>query len=242
MAITLNKKVISAPTIQGTIRDRGNISGRFTVAEAEDLSLKLRSGSLPTQVTIIEERTVGPSLGRDSIRKGLTAGLAGFFGILLFMTVYYRASGLNAVAALALNVLLIFGTLGALPFLFGGGTGFRATLTLPGIAGLILTVGMAVDSNVLVFERIREELRLGKTVRSAVDQGFSKAFLTILDCHVTTVISALFLGMYGTGPVRGFAVTLLVGLVWSMFTAVFVSRQLFELVLIRKKSSATLSI
>lgn len=246
MAIVLGgtekKEVLSAPVINGVIRDQGIINGGFSVTQAEDLALKLRSGAIPTKVRIIEERTVGPSLGRDSIRSGLIAGSAGFAGVLLFMVVYYRLSGVNAVVALALNVLLVFGALGALPFLFSGVSNLRATLTLPGIAGLILTVGMAVDANVLIFERIREELRLGKTVRSAVDQGFGKAFMTIIDCNVTTVVAAVFLGMYGTGPVRGFAVTLVIGLAASMFTAVFVSRQLFELVLSRKSRVDTLSI
>ena len=246
MAIVLgdatSKEVLSAPTIEGVIRDQGIIQGGgFTIDTAKDLAIKLRSGAIPTEVTILEERTVGPSLGRDSIRAGLAAGFAGFVGVMLFMLFYYRLSGVNAVIALALNVLLVFGALGALPFLFSA-AGVRATLTLPGIAGLILVIGMAVDSNVLIFERIREELRLGKTVRSAVDQGFGKAFTTILDCNVTTVIAAVFLSVYGTGPVRGFAVTLIIGLVASMFTAVFVSRQLFELVLLRIRPDQTLSI
>ena len=246
MAIVLgdatNKEVLSAPTIQGVIRDVGIIQGGgFTIQTADDLSIKLRSGAIPTEVTILEERTVGPSLGRDSIRSGLAAGSAGFLGVMLFMLLYYRMSGVNAVIALALNVLLVFGALGALPFLFSA-AGIRATLTLPGIAGLILVVGMAVDSNVLIFERIREELQLGKTVRSAVDQGFGKALTTILDCNITTVIAAVFLSVYGTGPVRGFAVTLIVGLIASMFTAVFVSRQLFELVLLRIRPDQSLSI
>jgi preprotein translocase subunit SecD len=247
MAIVLggveSKEVVSAPVIRDVIRDQGIISGGFsTVQEAEDLALKLRSGAIPTEVQIIEERTVGPSLGQDSIRAGLIAGVAGFIGVMLFMVAYYRAAGINAVVALGLNVLLVLGALGALPFLFSGVSNLRATLTLPGIAGLILTVGMAVDTNVLIFERVREELRLGKTVRAAVDQGFSKAFMTILDCHVTTIVSAVFLGLYGTGPVRGFAVTLIIGLVASMFTGVFVSRQLFELVLSRTPRAESLSI
>jgi len=245
MAILLggptDKRVITAPVIEGVIRDQGIIRGGFDVTEAEDLALKLRSGSIPTDVHIIEERTVGPSLGRDSIRAGLTSGLAGFLGVMLFMLVYYRRAGINAVVALLLNIVLVFGALGALPFLFGA-SGVRATLTLPGIAGLILVIGMAVDSNVLVFERIREELSLGKTVRSAVEQGFAKAFATIFDTHVTTTVAALFLGFYGTGPVRGFAVTLIIGLIASMFTAVFVSRQLFEVVLHRHPTAETLSI
>ena len=242
MAILLDGKVISAPVIKGNIRDSGVIEGGFSITSAEDLALSLRSGALPTKVSIIEERTVGPSLGMDSIKAGLWASGVGFAGVLLFMVAYYRLSGVNAVTALILNMILIFGTLGALPFLFSGVTTLRATLTLPGIAGLILTMGLAVDANVLIFERIREELKLGKTVRSAVDQGFGKAFRTILDCNTTTVIAAFFLAMYGTGPVRGFAVTLIIGLAASMFTAVFVSRQLFELVLSRKARVESLSI
>jgi preprotein translocase subunit SecD len=239
MAIVLGsptkKEVISAPVIQGVIRDQGIIQGGFDINSAEDLALKLRSGAMPTDISIIEERTVGPSLGRDSIRAGLTAGLAGFAGGMLFMLIYYRRAGSNAVVALTLNVLLVFGILGALPFLFSG---VQATLTLPGIAGLILVVGMAVDSNVLIFERIREELRVGKTVRSAVEQGFGKALSTILDCNVTTLVAAFFLFCYGTGPIKGFAVTLTIGLLSSLFTAVFVSRQLFELVLTRRGRAA----
>lgn len=242
MAIVVEDHVISVPRINGVIRDSGVIEGGFTVQSAEDLALKLKSGANPAKITIIEERTVGPSLGRDSIRRGLTAGLIGFAAVLVFMVVYYRLSGVNAVVALSLNVVLVFGVLGALPILFGGVSDVRATLTLPGIAGLILTVGMAVDANVLIFERIREELRLGKTVRSAVEQGFGKAFTTILDCNVTTVVAAVFLAMYGTGPVRGFAVTLVIGLAASMFTAIYVSRQLFELVLSRKQRTESLSI
>jgi preprotein translocase subunit SecD len=236
MAIVLgsvkDKQVISAPVIKSTIRDSGYIEGGFTVESAEDLALKLRSGAIPTDVTIIEEQTVGPSLGRDSIRSGVLASIVGFLAVMVFMLVYYRLSGLNAVLALALNVLILLGAMGY----------FGAALTLPGIAGLILTVGMAVDSNVLIFERIREELRLGKTVRSAVDQGFSRAFLTIVDCHVTTLVSSFFLFTYGTGPVRGFAVTLIIGLLASMFTAVFVSRVIFEMVLGQGRKVESLSI
>ncbi len=201
--------------------------------------LNLRSGAIPAKISIEEEWAVGPSLGRDSIRAGVSAMLASFVGVMLFMLVYYRLSGINAVVALALNILLVFGILAALPWLFSGA---RATLTLPGIAGLILTVGMAVDSNVLIFERIREELAQGKTVRSAVEQGFGKAFSTILDCNVTTLVAAFFLFSYGTGPVKGFAVTLTIGLLASMFTAVFVSRQLFELVLRSRRHAESLSI
>jgi len=236
MAIVLGsakgKVVISAPVINDVISDRGQISGRFDVKSAEDLALKLRSGAIPTAVTIIEERTVGPSLGKDSIRAGVFASLLGFVGVALFMLVYYRLSGVNAVIALLMNVVLV---LGAMAY-------FGSTLTLPGIAGLILTVGMAVDSNVLIFERIREELRLGKAVRTAIDQGFSRAFGTIVDTHVTTIVSAFFLFTYGTGPVRGFAVTLVIGLLFSMFTAVFVSRVIYDLVLGDRRNVQSLSI
>jgi preprotein translocase subunit SecD len=236
MAIVLGsskgKVVISAPVINDVIGDRGQIAGRFDVKSAEDLALKLRSGAIPTAVTIIEERTIGPSLGRDSIRAGVFASLLGFVGVALFMLIYYRLSGVNAVIALLMNVVLV---LGAMAY-------FGSTLTLPGIAGLILTVGMAVDSNVLIFERIREELRLGKAVRTAIDQGFSRAFGTIVDTHVTTIVSAFFLFTYGTGPVRGFAVTLVIGLGFSMFTAVFVSRVIYDLVLGDRRNVQSLSI
>ena len=232
MAIVLDGKVLSAPVIEDAIRDQGRIRGAYSIEEAEDFARQLRSGAITTDVEIIEEVTVGPSLGRDSIRAGLIAGLGSFAGVLLFMVIYYRLSGVNAVVALALNILLVMGVIGY----------FGATLTLPGIAGLILTVGMAVDSNVLIFERIREELAIGKTVRSAVDQGFGRAFMTILDCNVTTLVAAFFLFSYGTGPVQGFAVTLITGLAASMFTAVFVSRQLFELVLGRRGRVESLSI
>ena len=236
MAIVLGsskgKVVISAPVINDVISDRGQISGRFDVKSAEDLALKLRSGAIPTSVTIIDERTVGASLGADSIRSGVYASLLGFVGVALFMLVYYRLSGVNAVIALLMNVILV---LGAMAY-------FGSTLTLPGIAGLILTVGMAVDSNVLIFERIREELRLGKAVRTAIDQGFSRAFGTIVDTHVTTIVSAFFLFTYGTGPVRGFAVTLVIGLLFSMFTAVFVSRVIYDLVLGDRRNVESLSI
>ncbi len=225
------KTVISAPRINGVIRDQGVIEGGFTIESAEDLATKLRSGAIPTDVRIMNEMVVGPSLGRDSIRSGLMAGMVGFGAILLFMVFYYRLSGVNAVLALVLNIVLVFGGLGALPYLMGA----EATLTLPGIAGLILTVGMAVDSNVLIFERIREELRKGMTVPSAIEQGFGRAFMTILDCNVTTLVAAFFLFFYGTGPVKGFAITLTIGLLASMFTAVFVSRQIFELVLLSKR-------
>jgi preprotein translocase subunit SecD len=222
LAILIDKTVISAPRIQSEIPPTGGIiTGNFTVAEADDMAFKLRSGALRAGVDILEERTVGPSLGADSIRKGLRAGLFGLALVALFVLLWYRLSGVNAVVVLGLNLILILGIMAA----------FRATLTMPGIAGYILTVGMAVDANVLIFERIREELRLGKTVRSALDAGFARAFTTILDSNLTTLISALALYSYGTGPIKGFAVTLSVGLLANMFTAVFVSRLLFDLYL-----------
>ena len=227
MAIVLggskDKRVISAPTIEGKIRDQGQISGGFTRETAQELALKLESGSIPVDVSIIEERTVGPSLGLDSIRKGVLASLVGYAAIMICMVTYYRLSGLNAVAALSMNVALV---LGAMCY-------FGATLTLPGIAGLILTAGMALDANILIFERIREELRLGRAVRLAIERGFGRAFGTIVDTHVTTLVSGAFLYMFGTGPVRGFAVTLVIGLVFSMFTAVFVSRVIYDLFVLR---------
>ncbi len=232
MAIVLDNKVRSAPVIRGTISDSGVIEGNFTVASAEDLALVLRAGALPASITYLEERTVGPSLGRDSIVRGLRAGLAGLVLVMLFMLLYYRGAGINANVALILNAILLLGAMAS----------FKATLTLPGIAGIILTVGMAVDANVLIFERIREELELGKTVRSAVDLGFSRAFATIVDSNLTTLIAALFLFQFGTGPIKGFAVTLSIGIVMSMFTAVFVSRTLFDWVLSRRGRVETLSI
>jgi preprotein translocase subunit SecD len=232
MAIVLDAKVRSAPTIQGHITDSGIITGNFTVQGAEDLALVLRAGALPASITYLEERTVGPSLGRDSVMRGLRAGVVGLILVAAFMLVYYKGAGINANVALVLNAILLLGAIGML----------KATLTLPGIAGVILTIGMAVDSNVLVFERIREELELGKTVRNAVSLGFSRAFGTIIDTHVTTIVSALFLFQFGTGPIKGFAVTLTVGLAISMFTAVFVSRTIFESLLARRVQAKTLSI
>lgn len=225
LAIVLDGRVVSAPRINSQIRDSGMIEGSFTQQEAQDLSTVLKSGALPAEIVTLEERTVGPSLGRDSIESGLKAGLIGTALVVLYMLIIYNLSGLNAVAALTLNVLL----------LFGGLAGFGAALTLPGIAGVILTIGMAVDANVLVFERIREELRAGRTVRSAVDLGFEKALSAIIDSNVTTLIAALFLFQFGTGPIRGFAVTLTIGLLASLFSAVFVSRWLFDFVLSRRR-------
>ena len=220
LAIVLDNKVVSAPTINSRIDDDGVIEGRFTNQQASDLALILRSGSLPASLTTLEERTVGPSLGRDSIRQGVTASLIGFGLIVFAVVLYYRGAGLNAVLALILNLLIVLGFMAYI----------GATLTLPGIAGLILTLAMAIDSNVLVFERIREELRAGKPARTAIANGFQLAFGTIIDTHMTTIIAALFLFQFGTGPVKGFAVTLLIGLGASVFTAFFVSRVIFEFI------------
>jgi preprotein translocase subunit SecD len=220
LAIVLDNKVVSAPTVKSRIDDQGVIEGNYTPQSAADLALVLRSGSLPASLTTLEERTVGPSLGRDSIHQGITASLIGFVLLILAVLIYYRGAGVNAVIALLLNLVILLGAMAM----------FKATLTLPGIAGIILTLGMAVDSNVLVFERIREELRDGRAVRAAIDNGFSRAFGTIIDTHMTTIISALFLFQFGTGPIKGFAVTLLIGLAASVFTAFFVSRVIFDVV------------
>ncbi|HEV2859841.1 MAG TPA: protein translocase subunit SecD [Pyrinomonadaceae bacterium] len=233
MAVVLNDRVKSAPFIKSQITDSGQIDGNFTKESANDLALTLRSGALPAKLTYLEERTVGPSLGQDSIRAGVTASVVGLALVIAFMVFYYRGSGINAVVALLLNVIL---TVAALIV-------FDATLTLPGIAGIILSIGMAVDSNVLIFERIREELQSGKTVPSAVDAGFSRAFVTIIDTHVTTIVAALFLFVFGTGPIRGFAVTLVLSLLANLFSAVYVSRTIFIWLLSRKgRKAETLSI
>jgi preprotein translocase subunit SecD len=228
----LGDQVKSIAFIKSRIDDQGEISGKFSKTTAEDLALTLRSGALPAKIEYQEERTVGPSLGADSIRSGVTASVAGLIFIVLFMLVYYRGSGINAVIALVLNLLL---TLAALIMV-------DSTLTLPGIAGLILGIGMAVDSNVLIFERMREELRAGKTVADAVSQGFDRAFITIIDTHVTTIISAIILYLYGSGPIRGFAVTLILGLLINLFSAVFVSRTIFMWLLDRNPEMKKLSI
>lgn len=223
LAIVLDNKVESAPVINSTIEDQGVIEGSFTPTEASDLALVLRSGSLPASLTTLEERTVGPSLGRDSIRTGVTASVVGFVLVLIAVVLYYRGAGLNAVVALLLNLIIL---LGAMAYL-------GAPLTLPGIAGVILTLAMAIDSNVLVFERIKEERRGGKSIRASIESGFQLAFGTIIDTHLTTIIAALFLFQFGSGPVKGFAVTLLIGLAASVFTAFFVSRVIFEMVYFR---------
>jgi len=232
LAIVLDHRVTSAPNIQGKIEDNGEITGNFTQESAHDLAQVLRSGALPASIKYLEERTVGPSLGADSIRHGVQASALSLIVVMLFMVVYYRLSGANAVVALLLNLVIL------LAFMAMSG----AVLTLPGIAGVILTIGMGVDSNVLVFERIREELRNGKSAASAVDAGFDKAFLTIIDTHVTTVVSAAFLGFFGTGPIRGFAITLVVGLVANIFTAVYVSKTIFQYHLAKMDRQSELSI
>ena len=232
LAIILDGKVQSFPTINARISNNGIITGQFTIEEANDLGVMLQSGALPAGLRFLEQRVVGPSLGQDSIRKGMLACAIGACIIILFMLIYYRFSGLNAVVALLLNIL----------FLMAFMAYFEATLTLPGIAGIVLSIGMAVDANVLIFERIKEDLKLGKTVRSALQNGFAKAFWPIFDSNVTTLIAALMLYWFGTGPVKGFAVTLIIGLCCSMFTAIYVSRILFELVLTRKAKVETISI
>ena len=226
LAIVLDKKVYSAPVIQEKISGgKARITGRFTTEEARDLAIALRAGALPAPVKILEERTVGPSLGTDSIKKGLISMCVGGLLVVLFMIIYYRGSGFIADIALVINILLIA----------AGLAGFQATLTLPGIAGIILTIGMAVDANVLIFERIREELNIGKTPRAAVDAGYDKATLTILDANVTTLIAALVLFQFGTGPVKGFAVTLSLGVVASLFTALILTRMVFDYYLMKRK-------
>jgi preprotein translocase subunit SecD len=232
MAVVVDHKVYTAPVIKNRIEDNGMIEGNFSQESAHDLALVLRAGALPASIHYLEERTVGPSLGADSIRHGVQASVLSLLVVMIFMLVYYRLSGANAVLALILNLIIL---LAALAFL-------GAVLTLPGIAGVILTIGMGVDSNVLVFERIREELRHGKSAPSAVDAGFDKAFLTIIDTHVTTVVSAFFLFLFGTGPIRGFAVTLTIGLIANVFTAIYVSKTIFQYHLAKMDRQGELSI
>jgi preprotein translocase subunit SecD len=230
LAIVLDGRVESAPVIEGRITDDGRIAGNFTTEEARDLAIKLRSGALPASLTYLEERTVGPSLGADSIRAGIMASLTGLALVTLFMVGYYKLSGVNAIATMAINLLVLLALM----------VYFNATMTLPGIAGFILTIGMGVDSNVLIFERIKEELASAKSARAAVASAFDRVFLTILDTHVASLISALFLLNFGTGPIRGFAVTLIIGLLTNVFTSVFVSRTLFELLLSRKQARVSI--
>jgi preprotein translocase subunit SecD len=232
LGIVLEHRLQTAPVINGRIDDTGVIEGQFGEQEANDLGLVLRSGALPASIKYLEERTVGPSLGADSIRHGVQASIISLIVVMVFMVFYYRLSGINAVVALILNLVLL---LAALAY-------FGAVLTLPGIAGVILTIGMGVDSNVLIFERIREELRASKAPVSAVDLGFKRAFLTIIDTHVTTIVSAAFLFLFGTGPIRGFAVSLAVGLLANLFTSVYVSRVIFDWHLAKMPREAELSI
>jgi preprotein translocase subunit SecD len=233
LAIVLDGNVHSAPVIREKIPSgQAQITGGFTAEEARDLAIVLRAGALPAPVQILEERTVGPSLGADSIRKGVISTLAGGLAVVLFMVVYYRLSGLIADLAVMLNVLILLASM----------AGFHATLTLPGIAGIVLTMGMAVDTNILIFERIREEFRLGKTVRAAIEAGFKRAFTTVIDTHVTVLVSAVILYQFGTGPVKGFAVSLFIGILASLFTAVFFTRLVFDLIYMGRRRLQTLSI
>jgi preprotein translocase subunit SecD len=226
LAIILDDNVYSAPVIQERIGGgRAQITGRFDMKEAGDLAIVLRAGALPAPVKILEQRSVGPSLGQDSIRKGIISTLISAAMVALFMIFYYRVSGAIADIALILNILFVMGTLAI----------FRATLTLPGIAGLVLSIGMAVDANILIHERIKEELRWGKTVRAAIDEGYRRAFITILDSNLTTLFAALFLYQFGTGPVKGFAVTLSIGLLANIFTAVYVTRWAFDFLTLKVK-------
>jgi preprotein translocase subunit SecD len=231
LAIILDGRVQSAPVIEGRITDEGRISGTFTQQETQDLSLVLRSGALPASLTYLEENTVGPSLGADSIRSGVIASVVGLVLIVLFMLAYYHLSGVNAIVALSFNLVILLGLMSYI----------GATMTLPGIAGFVLTMGIGVDSNVLIFERIKEELAAQRGVRQAIEAGFSRVFMTLLDTHVASLISAAFLFQFGTGPIRGFAMTLSIGLLSNLFTATFVSKTIFELVLSGRKVT-TLSI
>jgi preprotein translocase subunit SecD len=221
LAIVLDGNVHSAPVIRERIPSgQAQITGGFTSEEATDLAIVLRAGALPAPVQVLEERTVGPSLGADSIRRGVWSTLAAAAAVVAFMVLFYRLSGLIADLALGLNLLILLAAM----------AGLHATLTLPGIAGIVLTIGMAVDTNILIFERIREELRGGKTVRAAIDAGFARAFRTVIDTHVTVLVSATILYQFGTGPVKGFAVSLAIGILASLFTAVFFTRLVFDLI------------
>jgi preprotein translocase subunit SecD len=232
MAIVLDHQVYSAPVVNSRIDDSGVIEGNFSEESANDLALVLRAGALPASIKYLEERTVGPSLGADSIRAGVRASIGSLIVVMIFLVIYYRLSGVNAVVALILNLIIL------VAFMAIAG----AVLTLPGIAGVVLTIGMGVDSNVLVFERIREELRNGKAPATAVDSGFHNAFRTIIDTHVTTLVSAAFLLLFGTGPVQGFAITLIIGLLANVFTSIFVSRAIFDWHLSRMDRQEELSI
>jgi preprotein translocase subunit SecD len=232
MAIVLQNRVREVANIQSGIRDSGEITGGFTQQQVDDLSLMLRTGSLPASISYLETRTVGPSLGAASVHQGVIAAVAGMLAVMVFMLINYRGAGINADLALMLNLLILLGFMGFT----------HAVLTLPGIAGVILTIGMGVDSNVLIFERMREEMRLGKTAAASVQEGFAHAWVTIIDTHVTTIVSAAILFLFGTGPVKGFAVTLVFGLLANLFTAVFVSRHIFNYLLSKKERGEALSI
>ena len=233
LAIILDNRVQSAPRIETRIDSEGRIQGSFTTDEVNDLALKLRSGALPASMSYLEERVIGPTLGEDSVRSGVAASLAGLSLVIVFMLTYYKLSGINAVVAMVCNLIVLIGLMAY----------FGATMTLPGIAGFILTMGMGVDSNVLIFERIKEEIAAGRGVRAAIDAGFSRVFLTLLDTHITALIAAAFLFQFGTGPIRGFALTLTIGLLTNLFTSIFVSKTLFEMALQRQPPAArTLSI
>jgi preprotein translocase subunit SecD len=232
LAIVMDKVVQSAPRIESRIADQGRINGSFTQEEAQNLSLILRSGALPATLTYLQEQTIGPTLGADSIRAGVLASVAGLVLIIIFLLVYYKLSGLNAIIALIFNLVILLGLMAYI----------GAVMTLPGIAGFILTIGIGVDSNVLIFERIKEELAAGRGVKAAINAGFSRVFLTLVDTHVAGFIAAAFLFQFGTGPIRGFAVTLTVGLISNLFTSTFISRAIFELVLSGRRQVATLSI
>jgi preprotein translocase subunit SecD len=231
LGIVLDKRVMSAPTIQDRIVDNGQITG-ITRDEMQDLVITLKSGALPATLNYLEERTIGPSLGRESIESGVMASIGGLVLVILFMLFYYRLTGLNAVVSIIVNLVILLGMMAYL----------GATMTLPGIAGFILTIGMGVDSNVLIFERIKEEMATARGARAAVNAGFDRVWWTIVDTHVSSLIAAAFLFQFGTGPIRGFATTLTIGLISNVFTAVFVSRTVFELVLSRRRQVQTLSI
>jgi preprotein translocase subunit SecD len=228
LAIVLDNRVVSAPRLEGRITDNGRISGGFTAETANDLALTLRSGALPASLTYLEERVVGPTLGADSIRAGVLASMVGLLLIVSFMLVYYKLSGVNAIVALLFNLIILLGLMAYI----------GATMTLPGIAGFVLTMGVGVDSNVLIFERIKEELAAQRGVRAAINAGFSRVFLTLLDTHVASLISAAFLFQFGTGPIRGFATTLSIGLFVNLFTSIFVSKTLFEMELSKRQTPA----
>jgi len=228
LAIVLDSRIISAPRLEGRITDQGRITGGFTAQTANDLALTLRSGALPASLTSLEENVVGPSLGADSIRAGVISSLVGLLLIMAFMLIYYKLSGINAIVALLFNLIILLGLMAYI----------GAVMTLPGIAGFVLTMGVGVDSNVLIFERIKEELAAQRGVRAAINAGFSRVFLTLLDTHIASLISAAFLFQFGTGPIRGFATTLSIGLFVNLFTSIFVSKALYEFELSRHQMPA----